>query len=62
MNRETRTFIWGIIVVYICGSGLGSQINELNSRVDFVWFDWVLIILNLLGVISGVYSIYKTVD
>jgi hypothetical protein len=62
MNRETRTFIWGLLVVYICASGLGLQIRELMSRVDFGWFDWIFLILNLLGVISGLYSIYKTVD
>jgi len=62
MDKETRTFIWGLLLVIICGLGLTIHIVQLRSGMHYTWYDWVLFACCLYGTISGVLCIHKTTD
>ncbi len=62
MNKETRTFIWGLLLILICGKGLSIHIIELKSGMTYTWYEWVLFIACLYGTIAGGNYVFKTVD
>lgn len=62
MDKETRTFIWGLLLLIICGLGLAIHIVQLRSGMHYTWYDWMLFIFSLYGTISGALSIHKTID
>ena len=64
MSKETRTFIWGMRLLIICGMGLSMDIVQLHNGTFekesvFVWF---LSIGCLLGTIQGMIKITNTTD
>jgi hypothetical protein len=61
MNKETRTFIWGILLVLVCGSGLAIHIIQLKSGMHYTWYEWILLIGCLYGTIAGGFYICKTI-
>jgi len=62
MNKETRTFIWGIILLFICGTGLALHIIDLvNGTFEHGWH-WVLFVGCAFGTIQGSIKIAKTTD
>jgi hypothetical protein len=62
MNKETRTFIWGLLLVLVCGSGLAIHIIQLKSGMHYTWYEWVLFVGCFYGTIAGGFRIYKTID
>jgi hypothetical protein len=62
MNKETRSFIWGLILVLICGSGFAIHIIEIKIGKPRDWYDWTLMILTLYGLISGGWRVFRAVD
>ena len=62
MNRETRTFIWGMMLLIVCGVGAAIHVvNLINGSFDYGW-DWVLFAFSAVGAILGGVNIAKTTD
>lgn len=62
MNRETRTFIWGLIVLLICSTAMATQIFIIiNNGFEFGWH-WLFFIISLTGTIFGAIKIGQTTD
>lgn len=62
MNRETRTFIWGLLLILICGSGLAIHIVRIKAGIGYDWIEWGLFAACLYGTIAGGIRLFKTVD
>ena len=63
MNKETRTFIWGLITFFCCALGVVSIIIRLsNDTFIFNTLNVTSGIFCLLGAISGAIRIYSTID
>ena len=57
MNKKTRTFIWGLILIIVCCIGLSSVV----AKGDFTSYaTWVKAILIGFGAFSGGVKINKT--
>ena len=62
MNKETRSFIWGLLLVLICGSAVATHIIQLESGINYTWYEWTLLALCVYGVGTGGIRVFKTVD
>lgn len=62
MDKETRTFIWGIVLTILCSIGAGVYMIQLKSGMDYAWYDWVLFVGFILGIMSGVSRINETTN
>jgi hypothetical protein len=62
MNKETRTFIWGLVLMFVCGSGLAIHIIRLKNGIGYDWVEWTLFCGCLYGTITGGVRVFKTVD
>jgi len=62
MNKETRNFIWGLILVLLCGSGVAIHIIQLKSGMDYTWSEWILLVCCSYGLVSGGIRLFKTID
>lgn len=62
MNKETRTFILGLLLMLICGSGLSIHIIQLKNGMAYTWYEWFLFTACLYGTIAGGIRVFKTVD
>lgn len=62
MNKETRIFIWGVLLILFCSIGVGIHTLNLRNGITYTWYDWVLASSCLLGVVSGGVCVYKTVN
>ncbi len=62
MNKETRTFIWGLVLMFVCGSGLAIHIIRLKNGIGYDWVEWTLFCGCLYGTIAGGVRVFKTVD
>lgn len=62
MNKETRSFIWGLIMFLICGLALVIHIIEIQSGKPRDWYDFTLMVLTFIGMMSGLSRIYKSID
>jgi len=62
MNKETRSFIWGLILFLLCGSGFAIHIIEIKIGKSIDWYDWALMIFIIYGLISGGCRIFRAVD
>lgn len=67
MNKETRQFIWGIILLLICTHGTFSFYEDLKVHLangitvgQLVW-DLSLIGLEAFGTLMGGYYILKNI-
>lgn len=62
MNRETRIFILGLLLCFVCGLALATTVIRMENGT---WvgtnIDWVLFILNLLGGLIGLVYISKSI-
>lgn len=61
MNKETRSFIWGLLLIIVCGSSLGT-ILERVAYGDAAFLDGLGTIFALLGVYLGAKRVYKNID
>jgi len=62
MNKETRSFIWGLMLVLICGSGVAIHIIQLEIGMNYTWYEWTLLAFCAYGVVSGGIRVFKTID
>lgn len=62
MNKETRTFVWGLLLVFICGLSVCIHIDELYDGKVYSWYNWVLMGLNVCGFLSGVQYVGRSID
>ena len=62
MNKETRMFIWGLLLVMVCGTGLVIHIIQLKSGMHYTLYEWLLFAVCLYGIIKGGFRIFKTID
>jgi len=60
MNKETRTFILGLILLFMCGYRSAQLMHSLlHGGFDYGW-DWVFLIFTFLGTLIGAGKIHKT--
>jgi|TARA_R110000787_G_scaffold285497_1_gene401411 hypothetical protein len=62
MNKETRNFIWGLILVLVCGSGVAIHIIQLKSGIIYTWYEWTILALCAYGLVSGGIRVSKSID
>ena len=64
MNKETRTFIWGMSLLIICGMGLAIDIIQFHNGTfeKESAFEWGLSIGCLLGTIQGMIKVSNTTN
>lgn len=61
MNKETRIFIWGLILTLINAAAISVKIDDIyrnNWHVDI--FSLILIPILLIGLVIGLNKIIKT--
>lgn len=62
MNRETRTFIWGLIIILLCGTSSVCLIFHLIDGEIAGLFGYPMLIVNLLGFSEGARKVLKTTN
>lgn len=62
MNKETRTFIWGLIMVFMFGATIVYHGVNLKTGVIYNWHEWILFSICVMGFISGLSKVIKTTD
>lgn len=62
MNRETRTFVWGLLIFFVVGTGLVYQIHYMIESGSEDWLDFVVLFILGVGTSGGVIKIIKTTD
>ena len=62
MNKETRSFIWGMFVLIVCGSGCAIHLNNIYNGANYDLYYWILFILCALGVYSGAVRVFNNID
>jgi hypothetical protein len=58
MNKETRTFVWGLIIIAFLSYPVALNTQWFITNDDR--FNWVLAILQLIGLYIGISKINKT--
>lgn len=53
MNKETRNFIWGLILLTICGTALSIHVAEIKAQNPRNIINNIMLILTIPGVIMG---------
>lgn len=61
MNKETRKFIYGFFVFIVCSMGVAMNIVMIKEGVEPVWLHWLLLLVALIGVISGYITIKENI-
>jgi len=62
MNKETRSFIWGIIMVFVCGIAVAINIIKIENNGKMEFISYVAFGLQCAGVVSGFIRIFKNID
>ena len=62
MNKETRSFIWGLIIVIINALAMAIHIIQIRYGVDYGLFEYTIMAFNIIGLIIGFERIYKTIN
>ena len=62
MNKETRTFIFGLVLFLICGSGVARDIIPLVDGTKFDLLQLFTLICSIVGCLIGYGYIQKTID
>jgi hypothetical protein len=62
MNKETRIFIWGLVLVLICGTALAIHIAEMiNGTWRFNALQSFMLFFSAVGFICGGININRTI-
>lgn len=61
MNRETRTFIWGLVLIFACAPGLAIHLHKVIHLTFQGGWQYLLLLSCLYGVIQGCVYIYKSI-
>lgn len=59
MNKETTSYIWGLLLILFCGIGFIFHLMEVFMGKTRDWYDWSLMAITLYGFISGYKSIFN---
>jgi len=62
MNKETRSFIWGLILLLICATALAIHIVKLRSDAFYDWVDWTMLTFSIIGSFMGYHKIHTTIE
>jgi len=72
MNRDTRTFLWGLILLTVCGHYFSELMIELKTNINnistLITWDFIKsrqgakLITIVFGMFSGGHKIVKTTD
>lgn len=62
MNRETRTFVWGLLIFFVVGTGLVRQIHYMIESGSEDWLDFVVLFILGVGTLGGAIKIMKTTN
>lgn len=57
MNRETRIFIWGLILLFTCGIATAIHISDIINGDHLTY---VLLPFTLIGVFIGSIRLYES--
>ena len=60
MNKETRNFIWGLILIIICGGALSIHLTQIINEEHRDIIDNLLMIGAIPGVIIGLIQVHKS--
>ena len=63
MNKETRQFIFGIIGVFLCGTGLMLGLRDMHNSLTLgsLMENFLFCIVELIGIIVSCYYILKNI-
>lgn len=63
MNKETRQFIFGFFILIICAIGLliGMLDMRLSVTTSSFMYNFAFCILEIFGIITGAYYIFKNI-
>ena len=60
MNKETRNFIWGLILLIICGWGLSIHLTQIINEEHRNIIDNLMMIGTIPGVLIGFITVHKS--
>jgi hypothetical protein len=62
MNKETRSFIFGMFVLIVCGTGCAIHLTNISNGANYNLYNWILFALCVLGVYSGAVRVFNNID
>ena len=63
MNKETRTFVFYFILMVICALSAGADVIKMSKgEWNASFWNVVIFILMIFGVIYSSYKVSKTID
>ena len=62
MNKKTRAFIFGLILLLVCGLGFAIHIIDfINDTFEYGWH-WSLFAGTITGTVMGGIKVYNTTN
>lgn len=62
MNRQTRNFIWGFVIMISSFILLGDYHSKIKQNILLEWYDYIFIVLGLICMANSFDRIYKSLD
>jgi len=60
MNKETRQFIWGLVLLLVCGIGVSIHLNNIANGTWPGGINYLYSFLfSIVGCIAGFYYVIK---
>lgn len=61
MNKETRQFIWGILLTIIGSVAVALWIIDIKNGTHMDWFSWLCFIGSILAMAGGLKYINNSI-
>ena len=62
MNKETRQFLYGMLLLLVCGLGAAIHLSQIHEGVwVFDWFNSLCLVFCIYGTFAGISNILKTI-
>ncbi len=62
MNKETRSFIWGLIILIPSLFSIAALSKQYNDDIAFSTLDCIRLVLSILGGLDAAERIYKSIN
>ena len=62
MNKETRSFIFGMFLLILCGLACAININNIYNGANYTLYDWILFVLSAIGFYYGLVMVSHNID
>lgn len=62
MNKQTLSFIWGLIMFFVCTAGVVSHLIMVIEGEQTYFFNWFFFMFSAIGSFMGFTRIYKAID